>query len=192
MLVIKRYANRKLYDTEAKRYVTLEDLAELVRQGEDVRVLDHVTGDDLTSITLLQVAFEEEKKIGGLLPQVFLTRLIRAGGGTMNALVNRLSTLNPFQAVDDEIRRRIEALLEQGRISDDEAQRWLDLLIRKPLDEAVHVPVRDDETAPEQVLAEEEAVDPQEVTALMQQVDMLEQELERLRANRPPVPPQIG
>src|SRR5512135_361111 len=72
MPLIKRYANRKLYDTEAKRYVTLEDLAGFVRQGEDVRVVDHATGEDLTSQTLFQIIFEEEKKIGGLLPQVFL------------------------------------------------------------------------------------------------------------------------
>ena len=58
MPVIKRYSNRKLYDTDAKHYVTLEDLANFVRKGEDVQVVDYTTGDDLTSMTLLQVIFE--------------------------------------------------------------------------------------------------------------------------------------
>jgi len=118
MPVIKRYANRKLYDTEARRYVTLDDLADFIRKGEDVRVVDHVTGDDLTSITLLQVIFEEQKKIGGLMPQVLLTRLIRAGGNTMNDLWSRVSALDPFKVVDEEIHRRLKALVESGKLSE--------------------------------------------------------------------------
>lgn len=194
MPVIKRYANRKLYDTESKRYVTLEDLAEFIRNGEDVRVVDHVTGEDLTSLTLLQVIFEEEKKIGGLLPQVFMTRLIRAGSGTVSALRSRLASLDPFQVVDEEIRRRILTLVEQGMVSEEEAQRMRDLLLRKPLrDEGVRIQVRGEEGAEqgtvetgEPAAPEDEAVDPAEVDALARQVELLEQELERLRAGAPP------
>src|SRR5512146_2240342 len=146
MPVIKRYANRKLYDTETKRYVTLEDLAEFVRRGEDVRVVDHATGEDLTSQTLLQVVFEEQKKIGGLLPQVFLTRLIRAGGSTMSALRSRLVALDPFQTVDEEIRRRMQSLVERGLLGEDEAQRLLGLLVNLATPPgAVHIPVRGEE-----------------------------------------------
>ena len=54
MLVIKRYPNRKLYDTEAKRYITLDGIAELIRQGAEVRVIDHTTDEDLTAVTLTQ------------------------------------------------------------------------------------------------------------------------------------------
>lgn len=194
MPVIKRYANRKLYDTESKRYVTLEDLAEFIRNGEDVRVVDHVTGEDLTSLTLLQVIFEEEKKIGGLLPQVFMTRLIRAGSGTVSALRSRLASLDPFQVVDEEIRRRILTLVEQGMVSEEEAQRMRDLLLRKPLrDEGVRIQVRGEEGAEqgtvetgEPAAPEDEAVDPAEVEALARQVELLEQELELLRAGAPP------
>lgn len=200
MPVIKRYANRKLYDTESKRYVTLEDLAESVRRGEDVRVVDHVTGDDLTSITLLQVVFEEQKKIGGLLPQVFITRLIRAGGGTVNNLRSRLISMAPFQAVDEEIRRRIMALLEQGRITDEESLRWQDLLIHKPAQaEEIYVPVRDEESEAEpgetRMGTLDEAADralDTEVETLMKQVDLLEQELDHLRSGRSALPPQMN
>lgn len=205
MPVIKRYANRKLYDTESKRYVTLEDLAAFIRDGEDVRVVDHVTGDDLTSMTLLQVVFEEEKKIGGLLPQVFITRLIRAGGGRVNALRSRLASMGPFQMVDEEIRRRILALKDQGAITEEEALRWQDLLIRKPAAAGeIRIPVQDDEAMPEQVVravgigqpadeasVEVASVDEAEIEALMTQVERLEQELEHLRTNGALMPPQV-
>ncbi len=183
MPVIKRYANRKLYDTETKRYVTLEDLAEFIRRGEDVRVVDYATGEDLTSQTLLQVVFEEEKKIGGLLPQVFLTRLIRAGGSTVSALRSRLVSLDPFQTVDEEIRHRIQSIVGQGLLSEDEGQRIQNLLVyRSTPAGAVNIPVEGEDAAETPPPAPgEEPADPQEVEALLQQVEALEQELQRLR-----------
>lgn len=192
MPVIKRYSNRKLYDTDSKRYVTLEDLAEFIRQGEEVRVVDHVTGEDLTSVTLLQVIFEEEKKIGGLMPQIFLTRMIRAGGGAVSNLRSRLASIDPLQVVDEEIRRRIQALLEQGRITEEESARFLDLLIRKAAQkDGVQIPVHGEDesiaTAGEpQVVPAEDLADPAEVEALAQQVEVLERELARLKAYRTP------
>jgi polyhydroxyalkanoate synthesis repressor PhaR len=62
MRTIKRYSNRKLYDTKARHYVTLADVAGFVRQGDDVQVTDYVTSADLTAQTLAQIIFEEEKK----------------------------------------------------------------------------------------------------------------------------------
>ena len=68
MPVIKRYPNRKLYDTESKRYITLDGIARLIRKGEEVQVIDHTTDEDLTAVTLTQIIFEQEKKKGGFLP----------------------------------------------------------------------------------------------------------------------------
>jgi polyhydroxyalkanoate synthesis repressor PhaR len=182
MPVIKRYANRKLYDTDSKRYVTLEDLADFIRQGEDVRVVDHVTGEDLTSTTLLQVIFEEQKKIGGLFPQVFLTRLIRAGGDTVTTLRSRLSSLDPFQVVDDEIRRRIKTLVETGKLGEDEGARLHDLLVRKPPQaDVIRIPVKSEDT-PAAAEAVQPEVAPEELDVLEHQVEILEKELARLKA----------
>lgn len=179
MPVIKRYANRKLYDTESRRYVTLEDLADFVRRGEDVRVVDHVSGEDLTSVTLLQVIFEEEKKIGGLLPQVFLTRLIRAGGEKVNALRGRLAGIDPLRIVDEEIRRRIAELVDHGRITEEEADRFSDLLLQETAQRnVIHIPVQSAEDEPVQAV---EPANPEEVDALVRQVEALEAELERLK-----------
>ena len=60
--IIKRYQNRKLYDTVDSCYVTLEDIRDMIKMGEDVRVIDNATKEDLTSVTFAQIIFEEEKK----------------------------------------------------------------------------------------------------------------------------------
>ena len=74
--VVKRYANRKLYDTQRSRYVTLEQIAEMIRSGEDVKIVDNNTKEDLTALTLTQIIFEQEKK-GGFLPLSALRNIMR-------------------------------------------------------------------------------------------------------------------
>ncbi len=81
--IVKRYQNRKLYDTQNSCYVTLDEIGQLVKQGEDVKVIDNRTGDDLTSVTLTQIIFEEEKKKKSLLPLATLKNIIQSGGETI-------------------------------------------------------------------------------------------------------------
>ena len=78
MRTIKRYANRKLYDLQESHYVTLDKLAGITRQGEDFQVLDNVTGRDLTTATLAQIIFEEEKRVPRI-PVAGLVGIIRTG-----------------------------------------------------------------------------------------------------------------
>jgi len=66
--VIKRYSNRKLYDTQESRYVTLEAIAAFVKAGEEVRVVDNDSGEDLTAVTFAQIILEEERRKNGFLP----------------------------------------------------------------------------------------------------------------------------
>lgn len=89
---IKRYPNRKLYNTEAKRYVTLDDITEMIREGDDITVIDHESGDDLTTLTLTQIILEQEKKKTGFLPRSLLTSLIRTGGDTVEQVVRSLQS----------------------------------------------------------------------------------------------------
>lgn len=85
---IKKYANRRLYDTGTSTYVTLEDLAAMVKRGEDFIVCDAKTGEDITRPVLTQIIFEQEGKDGqGLLPIAFLRQLIRFYGDLMQMLV---------------------------------------------------------------------------------------------------------
>ncbi len=77
--VIKRYSNRKLYDVQQSRYVTLEDLEEIIRAGKEISVVDAVTGDNLTAITLTQIILENERNRRAALPTAFLHQLIKHG-----------------------------------------------------------------------------------------------------------------
>src|SRR5215470_10867757 len=77
--VIKRYSNRKLYDTQESRYVTLEELEELIRAGKEISVVDVSTGEDLTSVTLAQIILENERSRRAGLPTAFLHQLIKHG-----------------------------------------------------------------------------------------------------------------
>ena len=87
--VIKKYANRRLYNTATSTYVTLDDLALMVKSGSDFLVYDAKTGEDITRSVLTQIIFEEENKGGAqtMLPVNFLRQLIKAYGDTMQGLV---------------------------------------------------------------------------------------------------------
>jgi polyhydroxyalkanoate synthesis repressor PhaR len=86
-VVIKKYANRRLYNTASSSYVTLEHLADMVREGVDFVVYDAKTGDDITRPVLTQIIFEEESRGQNLLPIQFLRQLIRFYGDSMQALL---------------------------------------------------------------------------------------------------------
>lgn len=130
MRVIKRYPNRKLYDTEAKEYVTLSGIAELIRDGHEIQVVDHTTGEDLTAVTLTQIIFEQEKKQSGFLPRSVLTGLIQAGGEKLSTLRHTLaSPLDLFHQVDEEIDRRVRTLIRRGELEEKEGLKLRDQLL---------------------------------------------------------------
>jgi polyhydroxyalkanoate synthesis repressor PhaR len=104
--VIKRYSNRKLYDTQSSRYVTLEQIADLIREGEDVRIVDNNSKEDLTGITLAQIIFEEEKKQKSFLPLAAMRNIIKSGGERLEELVTeaqkKVTDLFPRRKDSDE------------------------------------------------------------------------------------------
>lgn len=130
-VIIKKYANRRLYNTGTSTYVTLEDLAAMVKAGEDFIVHDAKTGEDITRQVLAQIIFEQENKEGqSLLPIAFLRQLIRFYGDSMQMLVPRYLEVSiesltreqekfrqhmaqafggsPFGALEDQVRRNME------------------------------------------------------------------------------------
>lgn len=122
MIIVKRYPNRKLYNTSAKRYITLEGVAQLIRDGEEVQIVDHATGEDLTALTLTQIIFEQEKKESGFLPRSVLTGLVQSGGQTLSSLRRTLALpLNLGLHVDMEIERRLQSLVASGQLTEEEA-----------------------------------------------------------------------
>jgi polyhydroxyalkanoate synthesis repressor PhaR len=130
-ITIKKYANRRLYNTGTSTYVTLEDLAAMVKTGEDFVVFDAKTGEEITRSVLTQIIFEQENKEGqNLLPIAFLRQLIRFYGDSMQMLVPRYLEVSidsltreqekfrqqisqafgvgPFGALEDQVRRNME------------------------------------------------------------------------------------
>jgi polyhydroxyalkanoate synthesis repressor PhaR len=87
--IIKRYANRKLYDTQHSRYVTLDQISEMIRNGDDVKIIDNKSKEDLTSVTLAQIIFEEEKKQRSFLPLQAMKNIIQTGGESITTLVTQ-------------------------------------------------------------------------------------------------------
>lgn len=124
--VIKRYANRKLYDTQHSRYVTLDQIAEMIRKGDDVKIVDNKSKEDLTSITLAQIIFEEEKKQKSFLPLQAMRNIIQSGGESISQLVTQAQKkVTHFIKRDDGDAEPsvAEPAVEQPDDDDDVAQR---------------------------------------------------------------------
>lgn len=177
MPTIKRYANRKLYDTEARGYVTLEGLAELIRQGVEIQVLDHTSGEDITAQIQAQIIYEEEKRRGGVLPRTLFTDLIQTGTQKLTQLRHTLTPKDKAgQAqVEAEIERRITALMERGDLSESEGLRLLDLLLTAPATESQY-----SDAEVERLLLERALPTRQELDHLARQVEALQAEIAQL------------
>jgi len=103
---IKKYANRRLYNTATSTYVTLEDLAVMVKEGADFEVHDAKTGEDITRSVLTQIIFEQENKGQNLLPISFLRQLIRFYGDSMQVLVPSYLEISVKRLADEQDRLR--------------------------------------------------------------------------------------
>ncbi|MEM9049805.1 MAG: polyhydroxyalkanoate synthesis repressor PhaR [Pseudomonadota bacterium] len=114
IVVIKKYANRRLYNTAKSTYVTLEHLAEMVRDGVDFVVRDAKTGEDITRSVLTQIIFEEESRGQNMLPISFLRQLIRLYGDTLQGVVPSYleAAMNSFARHQEEMRAQMRAAFE--------------------------------------------------------------------------------
>ena len=176
MPVIKRYPNRKLYDTEAKRYITLNEIAARIRAGDEVVVTDHATDEDLTAVVLTQIIFEQEKAQRGFLPKSVLTNLVRAGGDTLSTLRRGLTLpLDLWHHVDEEIERRVQMLISKGDLAREEGQKLRDKLLSPMF-------VPHDSAGPdlEQLLSNHGVPTRHDLERLHAQIDALSTKLERL------------
>ncbi|WP_445493268.1 polyhydroxyalkanoate synthesis repressor PhaR [Rhodopseudomonas sp. RCAM05734] len=182
---IKKYANRRLYNTGTSTYVTLEDLAAMVKDGEDFLVYDAKTGDDITRSVLAQIIFEQENKAGqNLLPTTFLRQPIRFYGDSMQMVVPKYLeqsidsltreqeqfrkqmtntfSMTPFAPLEEHVRRNME--LFQQTFS-----------MFKPF-----VPPRGGSAAAEPQRAPEPAVEADSMDDLRRQMKDMQERLERM------------
>jgi len=177
MLTIKRYPNRKFYDTEQKRYITLDDISERIRVGREVQVIDQNSGEDITSVVLTQIIFEQEKKNSGFVPRSILTGLVQAGGYTMGRMRSALANpLELLKQIDLEIEGRIDRLIKQGELAEDEARRWRDKLLSDQEDTTPKSGV--DEGEFQRLLDERGVPTRSEIESLTEQIDLLMSKLD--------------
>lgn len=119
--LIKRYESRKLYDTEESRYVSLDEIANWIRQGQEVRVVDNASGSDVTSQTLTQIILDEGRKGTSFLPSELLHDLVRVGERAVNSgleqvqhsvdrLIDRLGPVRRAREEMSSLRARLEQL----------------------------------------------------------------------------------
>jgi polyhydroxyalkanoate synthesis repressor PhaR len=99
MKVIKRYQNRKLYDTHQSCYVTLDEIAEMIMRGEEVTVIDNRSKKDITSLTLTQIIFEKQKRSKTIIPVETLRDIIQVGGGTFSGFLAKTAASGGIPAL---------------------------------------------------------------------------------------------
>src|SRR5690606_6109720 len=115
-IIVKKYANRRLYNTETSSYITLETLAQMVRQGRDFKVVDAKTGDDITRTVLTQIIVEEEAQGKNMLPVSFLRELIAMYGDNMQALMPQYTyaSMVAFRRILEMFRHNLEGVYISG------------------------------------------------------------------------------
>lgn len=177
MKLIKRYTNRKLYDTERSCYVTLDEIAEMVREGEEVSIIDNRSGEDLTTVTLAQIVYEAEKKDRRLLPlqslrliiqspSEFLARISRPVQELREDAQLRVGRLRKrAEEQQEELLTPVHSFIESVQNTIDEIGSAIDERLKDSVDSLTHVPN----------LSED-------ITALQRQLQRLEDEVTGLRS----------
>ena len=195
-IVIKKYANRRLYDTSTSAYVTLEHLSSLVREGRDFVVQDAKSGEDITRTVLAQIIFEQENQKNGVLPVSFLRQLISLYGDSLNTALpaylelsmqtftsqrekwrsymsSALGEDNPARTLNDQVLKNIEMF--------EDAMRYFTPFTAKPAreDEPLSPP------PPFPPPPQEPSGDREALLALQEQMAEMQKQLSRLADARP-------
>jgi polyhydroxyalkanoate synthesis repressor PhaR len=184
-VVVKKYANRRLYNTESSSYITLDTLAEMVREGRDFVVYDAKTGEDITRSVLTQIIVEEESKGRAMLPTGFLRQLIGFYGNSVQSVVPKYleQAMTAFARQQDKVNKAMQqtmgpffppALEEVGRQNMAMMERAMSLF-------TPFLPGEGKGGSADPVMAAME----EEVTALRAEVDILRAQLAQARAMPP-------
>lgn len=183
-VTIKKYANRRLYNTGTSTYVTLEDLAAMVKGGEDFIVHDAKTGEDITRQVLAQIIFEQENKEGqSMLPIAFLRQLIRFYGDSMQMLVPRYLevSIDSFTREQEKFRQQMAQAFGAGPFApiEDQVRRNMEMFERAF---SMFTPFarREQQAVTEVGKAQTSATEGQEIHDLKRQMEEMQKRLDRL------------
>lgn len=134
--LIKRYANRKLYDTERSAYVTLEEIADMVKAGDDIQILDNRSGEDLTGVTLTQIIYEDQKKPDKQagLPLSALRSIIQQGGEMFAKIKGAREKL------EEESQAAVRELVDNTTRVIETRQKKIDTAVKDTFTQMTHIP----------------------------------------------------
>jgi polyhydroxyalkanoate synthesis repressor PhaR len=138
--LVKRYGNRKLYDTSESRYVTLDEIGRWVKGGEEVKILENDTGEDLTAVTFAQIILEEERRKSGLLSLRMLREIIQHGEAALQGIAATVDRgMEAIRTAPERAGRRVQELTQ---ISDRLAQlqRIVDETVRRSVERVTALP----------------------------------------------------
>ena len=132
--IIKKYQNRKLYDTKDSCYITLEEIAKLIKKGDDVMVIDNRTKADVTSVILTQILVDQEKSAKSILPLSMLRDIIQRGKGSLFDFIQRYVLLGVDSEQDKgaEAERYIDRLVTRGELTKAEGKSLLKEVLDSP------------------------------------------------------------
>ncbi|HYY05429.1 MAG TPA: polyhydroxyalkanoate synthesis regulator DNA-binding domain-containing protein [Candidatus Limnocylindria bacterium] len=138
--LVKRYGNRKLYDTSESRYVTLDEIGRWVKAGEDVKILENDTGEDLTAVTFAQIILEEERRKSGLLSLRVLREIIQHGEAALQGLSATVDRgMEAIRSVPERAGRRVQELAQVAeRLG--ELQHVVDETVRRSVERVTALP----------------------------------------------------
>jgi len=131
MHLIKRYSNRKLYDASDRHQITLDGISQLVRGGEDVKVVDNDSGDDITTVILSEILLESERNSAGPFSKTILTSLVRAGTATFEQFRRTITGTGIVQLAEQEVERVINTWTELGHMTEQEVLRTVEGVIER-------------------------------------------------------------
>lgn len=130
--IIKKYSNRKLYDTKEKKYINLSEVSRLIREGVEVKVIDNKTKDDITSLVLAQIIVEQEKSKKNMLPSILSPlKMLKMGGEDMFSLGKKmfLAGLGVLSLTKEKANEIAQELIKKGELSQSESKKFVvDLL----------------------------------------------------------------
>lgn len=188
-IIIKKYANRRLYDTSASKYVTLDHLSELVREGHDFKVLDAKSGEDLTRSVLAQIIFDQENRAEGVLPVSFLRQLIQFYGDSFQSMLPAYleMSMKGFAQQHEKWREYMH-----NTLGDAEKAEAFDAQVRKNMEifegtMRFFTPYPAPQAASEESAKEADTATPADaIQSLQQQMLDMQQQLANLAMGRPP------
>jgi len=121
--IIKKYQNRKLYDTQDSCYVTLDGIAKMIREGEEIVVIDNNSKEEVTALILTQVLYEQEKTHQSVLPVAILKNIIKSGSNNLFEFMQKfvLGALDAHLKAREELKLHVERLAKKGELTTEEA-----------------------------------------------------------------------